>query len=110
METAKQELKDYKDKAARILQVNNLCVFMNGPVNFFYVVTKMQDVSVPDSTQSIYFQLELLCPLLCHMVQLQLHVLLYTILHHVSELLYCYFILLIPTSKQWPLFSRYVML
>ena len=32
METAKQELKDYKDKAARILQVNTLGVFMNKPV------------------------------------------------------------------------------
>jgi len=39
METAKQELKDYKDKAARILQVNNLHVhvFMNKLVNFVVV-------------------------------------------------------------------------
>ena len=37
METAKQELKDYKDKAARILQVNNFHVFANKLVNFTIV-------------------------------------------------------------------------
>jgi len=44
METAKQDLKDYKDKAARILQVNNLHVFMNKLVNFV-IVSVVLDVT-----------------------------------------------------------------
>lgn len=45
METAKQELKDYKDKAARILQVNTLGVFMNKPVLFLIVSVLLWGIS-----------------------------------------------------------------